>query len=74
MVQGSLEESLEKCSGNQIKKCMLSVRHFLEFVGTCKSVGDFENIYCGYLKFNAERNRQPIKLGGGGGCKNMHLC
>ena len=42
---------------------MLSVRNFLEFVGYCKSVEDFES-KCGYLKFNTERNRQPIKLGG----------
>ena len=50
---------------------------FLEFVGNCKSVRDFESIYCGYLKFlkfNTERNRQQIKLGGGGGGKSMHLC
>ena len=49
---------------------MLSVGYFLEFVGNCKSVGDFEG-KCGYLKFNTERSRQPIKLGGGD--KSMHV-
>ena len=66
LVRGSLEESLEECRGNQIKKSMLSVGIFWNLLEIANMLEILE-VRVAILNSLRKETDSQLSLGGGGG-------